>query len=75
MFGFMFKTEVPSGTLGIQGAFNVMDDPLMYKLITSLALARITNEDIELIVNGKYNISYVAEDIQAFLHYFFNVKD
>lgn len=75
MFGFMFKTEVPAGVLGIKGAFNVMDDSLMYKLITSLALAKITNEDIELIVNGKYNISYVAEDIQEFLHYFFNVQD
>lgn len=75
MFGYLFKVEVPSGTLGIKGAFNVTEDPLMYRLITSLALARITNEDIELIINGKYNISYAAEDIQEFLHYFFNVKD
>ena len=75
MYGHLFNTNVPSGTLGIQGAFNVMDDPLMYRLITSLAMARITNEDIELIVNGKYNISYASEDIKEFLHYFFNVKD
>ena len=75
MFGFLFKQEVPSGTLGIRGAFNIIEDPLMYRLITSLAFARITDEDIELIVNGKYNISYAAEDIKEFLHYFFSVKD
>lgn len=75
MFGHVFKTQVPAGTLGIQGSFNIIEDPLMYRLITSLALARITDEDIELIVNGKFNISYAAEDIQEFLHYFFSVKD
>ena len=75
MFGHLFKVDVPSGTDGIDGAFKVMNDPLMYRLITSMALAGITDEDIELIVNGKYNIEYASEDIQEFLHYFFNVAE
>ncbi|MCK5613650.1 hypothetical protein KAR91_67920, partial [Candidatus Pacearchaeota archaeon] len=40
----------------------------------SLALAKITDEDIELIVNGKFNMSYSHVDIEQFLHYFFDVK-
>lgn len=74
MFGYEFSTEVPYGTEGIQGAINIINDPLMYRLVTSLALAKITDEDIELIVNGKFNMSYSHEDIEQFLHYFFDVK-
>lgn len=74
MVSYLRKLEMPNGTDGIEGAFRILEDPLMYRLITSLAIAKITNEDIELIVNGKYNINYTAEDIKEFLHYFFNVK-
>lgn len=69
------KLEMPNGTIGIEGAFRLLEDPLMYRLITSLALAKITDEDIELIVNGKFNINYTSEDITEFLHYFFNLKN
>lgn len=75
MVSYLTKLDMPNGTSGIEGAFRILEDPLMYRLITSLALAKITDEDIELIVNGKYNISYTHEDIKEFLHYFFNVKD
>jgi len=74
MVSYLRKLDMPNGTIGIEGAFRLLEDPLMYRLITSLALAKITDEDIELIVNGKYNISYTSEDITEFLHYFFNVK-
>tara|TARA_Y100001937_G_scaffold128785_1_gene207996 strand:+ start:1600 stop:2454 length:855 start_codon:yes stop_codon:yes gene_type:complete len=75
MYGYEFNKEVAPGTDGIQGAFQVLNDPLMYRLITSMALAGITEEDIELIVNGKYNIHYSSDDIKEFLHYFFNVAN
>jgi len=74
MVSYLRKLEMPRGDIGILGAFRILEDPLMYRLITSLALAKITDEDIELIVNGKYNINYTSEDITEFLHYFFNVK-
>ena len=73
MYGFLYNKEVPAGIIGIEGSFSLLNDPLMYRLITSLALAGITEEDIELIVNGKYNIHYTSEDIKAFLHYLFKV--
>lgn len=74
MVSYIRKLDMPNGVSGIEGAFRILEDPLMYRLITSLALAKITDEDIELIVNGKYNINYNSEDITEFLHYFFNVK-
>lgn len=74
MVTYLRKLEMPNGADGIEGAFRILEDPLMYRLITSLALAKITDEDIELIVNGKFNINYSSGDIQEFLHYFFNVK-
>jgi hypothetical protein len=73
MFGYEFSVEVPYGIEGIEGAINIINDPLMYRLVTSLALAKINDEDIELIVNGKFNMSYSHEDIEQFLHYFFDV--
>jgi len=75
MYGHIFNLQVPPGVVGIDGAFRILNDPLMYRLITSMALAKINGDDIELIVNGKYNFDYSIEDIVEFLHYFFNVKD
>lgn len=66
--------ELENGTHGIQGALEIINDPDMYKVITSLALAKINDEDIELIVNGKYNIHYDMDDIKEFLRYFFDVE-
>lgn len=74
MYGYIFNVQVPSDTDGIKGAHAIMNDPLMYRLITSMALSGITEEDIELIVNGKYNIQYSSQDINEFLYYFFNVE-
>ncbi len=75
MYGYEFQVQAPLGVDGIRGAFNIINDPLMYRLITALALAKINDEDIEMLVNGKYNVEYASEDIVEFLHYFFNVKD
>lgn len=74
MYGYIFEvytdhTNVPA----IEGAFKILNDPLMKRLVTSLAMAGITSEDIELIVNGKYNIEYSHEHIVLFLKYFFDV--
>ncbi len=74
MFSYITKLEVPCGTLGIKGAFDILEDPAMHQLITALAIARITDEDIELLVNGKFNVQYSPEDIKEFLHYFFDVE-
>jgi len=75
MYSYKFQVPLPPGVSGIEGAFKVLNDPLMYRLITSMAMANMNEEDIELIVNGKYDIEYASEDINEFVNYFFNVKD
>jgi len=40
-----------------------------------LAIALVEDEDLDLIVNGKYNQKYSQEDIKLFLHYFFKVDE
>ncbi len=74
MFGKRFNRQVVANTLGIEGALRVLNDRAMYRTITSLAMAGVTEEDIELIVNGKYDIEYSSEDLDSFLHYFFDVR-
>lgn len=69
------KLQIPETTVGIEGAFEILKDKNMYEVMTSLALAKVNDEDLELIINGKYNIHYSHEDIQEFLHYIFNVEN
>jgi hypothetical protein len=75
LVAYELKLEIPAGVGGIRGAFEIINDANMYQTITALALAKITDEDIELIVNGKYNIHYEPDDLKEFIHYFFNVRD
>jgi hypothetical protein len=75
MYGFRFDVYTSdTNTRDIEGAFKILNDPLMKRLVTSLAIANITTEDIELVVNGKYNIEYSHEHIRLFLKYFFDVQ-
>lgn len=75
MFGYRFDKQVAESIDGIDGAFKVLNDQNMYRTITSLAMSGVTPEDIELIVNGKYDIEYSSADLDQFLKYFFNIKE
>lgn len=75
LVAYELKLEISENTKSIGGAFQLLNDPEMYRIISSLALAKVEEEDIDLIVNGKYNIHYSVEDIMDFLHYFFNVTN
>jgi len=74
MFGHRFDKQVAESTDGIDGSYKVLNDPNMYRTITSLAMSGVTPEDIELIVNGKYDIEYSSADLDTFLKYFFNIS-
>ena len=74
MCGYLYDINVSTGVVGIEGAFKILDDPLMFRLISSLAIIGITEEDIELMVNGKFNAQYSTEDIKDILYYCFNMK-
>ena len=75
MVAYILNLQIPEGTIGISGAMEIIKDKNMYQTMSALALSTVTEEDIELIVNAKYNIHYGPDDIREFLHYFFNVEN
>ena len=75
MVAYLMKLETNEGISGIPGAFEILHDKNMYQTMSALALASVTDEDIELIINAKYNIHYETADIKEFLRYFFNVEE
>lgn len=74
MFCYFTNFSFPEKMHDPKKAFELIDDPLMYRLITSLALTKVNDEDLEIIVNGKFNMDYSVEDIKIFLKYFFNTE-
>lgn len=65
-----YPLNLPMPPLGIEGAFRILEDPHMRRLITVLSLGNIQDEDIELIVNARYSYDYASEDVRMFVHYF-----
>lgn len=65
-----YPLALPMQPIGIEGAFRIIEDPHMRKLITTLSLGNIQDEDIELIINARYNYNYASEDVRMFVHYF-----
>ena len=74
MYGYKFKKEVVESLVGIAGALKVINDPSLYSIITALGMSGVPPEDIELIINSKYDIEYSSRDLDIFLHYFFDLK-
>jgi len=74
MYGYKFGQQVVASLDGIEGSFKVLNDPNMYRTITALALGAVMPEDIELLINAKYDLEYSSRDLDMFLFYFFNVK-
>lgn len=75
LFGWKFDEPVGVGVEHIAETFEVLNDPLMYRTITSLALCGVDPEDIELVINAKYDLEYSSDDLDSFLHYFFNLEE
>ena len=62
--------------LSVPGALQILNDPLMRRAIQALSIAgSVPEEDIELIINGKYDITYISENFSLFIKYFFDVKE
>lgn len=69
---FLLKLDAGYNIDYIKGTFDLVNDPDMFQKMTSLAMANVTDEDIELLVRGKYNIHFNELEIKTFLHLFFN---
>lgn len=74
LFYFRFQKPTDVSLKGCEGAYRMMEDPRMMKYMNLLAFAGASQEDIEIILNSKYNISYETEDFTMFLRYFANYE-
>lgn len=74
MYYYRFKKASDISLQGCEGAFKMLDDPKLVKHIHTLAIAGVPKDDIELILNSKYDISYETPDFTIFLHYFANYE-
>lgn len=74
MFVYLTKHQIDRPFYPVDNSIKILTDPLMYRLITSMAFTQFTDEDIELIVNARFNYEYSSEDIKLFLKYFFNIE-
>jgi hypothetical protein len=76
MYSYRFKHSFDDVSVkGIENAFKMLEDPQMRKFMYALSLAGIPDEDVELIINGRYDITYETPDFQAFAQYFANFDD
>lgn len=58
------------------GTIEILNDPLMRRAIQALSIAgNVPVEDIELIINGKYDITYISDNFSMFLKYFFDIHN
>jgi len=75
MFNYRFQKQLAEVSLaGIEGAFAMLEDPRMVKFVSCLSLAGMDQNDIELVLNAKYNISFEPSDFSIFLKYFANFE-
>ncbi|MFH1840445.1 MAG: hypothetical protein ABH849_04835, partial [Nanoarchaeota archaeon] len=65
-----YPIPIPAKPIGVGGAFRIVEDPHMRRLIIALALCDIQEEDMDLIVNARYNYDYASEDVRMFVNYF-----
>lgn len=72
MYYYRFKRPADVSLQGIEGAFRMLEDPKMVKYINVLTLAGVNPQDLELILNAKYNISFDSPDFEMYLKYFAN---
>ena len=72
MYAYRFNKPATDSIKGCKGAFDMLEDPKMVKYIHALCLSGVDKDDIELILNAKYNISFETPDFEKFMTYFAN---
>jgi hypothetical protein len=72
MFYYRFKKPTEVSLAGCAGAFKILEDPKVTKYIHALLLNGVPKDDIELIINARYNIAYDTPDFEVYIHNFAN---
>lgn len=75
MWAYYFKKPTELDTIPIRDAFVLLENTQLRTLLYAMALVGMSSEDMELIINGKFDINVSSEGVDAFLFYFFNLKE
>jgi hypothetical protein len=75
MYAHLTHTNTPEKMHPVKNAFDLINDPLMFRLVTSMCVAGIDKEDIDLLESADFNRQYGVEDINIFIKYFFDMED
>lgn len=75
MWSHLTHTSIPDKMHPVDNAFDLINDPLMYRLITALCVAGIDDEDIAMLETADFNRQYSVEDIKIFIKYFYDMGD
>ncbi len=75
MWAYYFEKPTDLDMNPIKGAFALLENLQLRVLLYAMALVGVAAEDMELIINGKFDINASSDDVDAFLYYFFNLKD
>jgi hypothetical protein len=72
LYYYRWKKPTDLSLKGCEGAYKMLEDPRMMKFMHLLTFSGIPKDDIELILNAKYNISYETDDFKTVFQYFTN---
>jgi hypothetical protein len=75
MWAYYFVKPTEVDTNPIKGAFALLENMQLRTLLYAMALVGVSAEDMELVINGKFDINASSDDVDAFLFYFFNLND
>lgn len=74
LFFHRFKIHSPKSLSGCPGAMKILEDPRLVRYILVLCMAGIPRDDLELILNARYDISYDSPDFDVYLKFFANFE-
>ena len=75
MYGRMFSRAVDPDIAHLDTTFKMLDWQEIKVLLYACLVAGIHPEEIELIINEKFDINASPESVDAFIHYFFDLSD
>ena len=77
MYYYRFQKTAPPGVNvdGCENAILMLEDPTLRKAIIALSLAGINPLDIELLINGRYHVTWESHDFQNFIKFFANFDE
>ncbi len=75
MYYYRFNKTYSGSIDGCANALQMLEDPQIRKFVLALLLAGISLTDTELLINGRYSITWESNDFLIFAKYFFNFTD